>query len=403
MFKPHFNSLCKRTGRLAADYTQARIAWTDTLREMLGDMVHDGSPLPKESLADPRCYIKKNNCASERVKRRSPGAEEKSSVDVDKIKGHDKYSIFVLGAGASKGAGFPICRDFFSTPYLNSIGINLDPPLDGRGLSSKGIEELLMDAYASDREQFNSLTKYYEKVFFNADSKFKNVTGEIPPKQWMWIVMHYFFLISYFLEASASGKNVVVISFNHDLCVEELMRNQGYNYGTITNRMYSVGKYPGLPRFGYDFTLLKLHGSFNFSHCSSCNAIWCEQDWVWDKGNDWPCGVCGKLGNNFYVPPSVIKDVSKLEESWEDAEYFLTRAEEVFVVGYSLPSYDSHAVQLFEKTNPNSSLAIVDPYAYDILDRYANTIPSKDRYFVNKSWHEFTQDMMYEFWPFIRF
>jgi NAD-dependent SIR2 family protein deacetylase len=402
MFKPHYNSLAATTGKLAGEYVRARQEMAITLRKIFGDMVHDGSPLPIENLADPRNSGEINDLPTNK-KMPSPGVKEKPVIDVSEFRNNDRYTVFVLGAGTSKGVGFPICSDFFSQEYLGSIGIELGLPEDERSVNIKGIEELLMEAYASDRAKFDRLTNFYERVFFKADSRFKNVTGEVPTRRWVDETLQYFFLVAYFLEASASDKKVVVVSFNHDLCVEELVLNQGFNYGTLTNRMYSVGNYPGLPNFGSDFVLLKMHGSFNFAHCTSCNAIWCERDWVWDKGNDWPCGACGNTGKNFYVPPSVIKDVSKLKESWDDAKYFLERAEEVFVIGYSLPSYDSHAVELFKNTNPTADLAIVDPFASNILERYANTVPAKNRYYVESTWEEFTQDLMFEYWPFVKF
>ena len=80
-----------------------------------------------------------------------------------------------------------------------------------------------MKAYSSDMVRFERLKEFYEQVFFRADSNFKNVTGSTPTRQWVDETIHYCFLLAHFLEAGASGRHVVVISFNHDLCVEELM------------------------------------------------------------------------------------------------------------------------------------------------------------------------------------
>ena len=402
MFKPQPRSLAGRTGQLAGQYVRARQEMALALKEIFGDLVHDGRPLPPEAVRDPR-ESANVELPGPAQPRQSPGVKQEPTIDLEGLRGSGPFTVFVLGAGASKDAGFPICRDFFSTAYLEQVGIRLDPNPGGGSLSGAGIEELLMEAYSSDMAQFERLKVFYERVFFRADSKFKNVTGSTPTRQWVDETLHYFFLLAYFLEAAAQGRHVVVISFNHDLCVEELLRNQSFNYGTLTKRMYSVGDYPGLPNFGHDLTLLKMHGSFNFAHCKNCDAIWCECDWVWDKGNDYPCGKCGQLGYNFYVPPSVTKDVSNLKEAWEDARHFLRHAEEVFVVGYSLPSYDTHAVELFEHTSPEAELAIIDPFAPDLLQRYASIMPVRNRFFSESTWHEFTQDLMFEYWPFVRF
>jgi hypothetical protein len=326
---------------------------------------------------------------------------EKAKLDFPLIEPDEKYTVFVLGAGASKDAGFPICTDFFNDDYLNQIGLEVKWDRSYEK-SAIGIEQHLMEAFASDENRFLRLRQYYERVLFKAESRFLNVSGEVSTKQWVKDSRYYFLLLALFFEGVSSGRRVIVISFNHDLCIEELLRMSGFNYGTLTKRMYGVGEYPGLPDFGNDIVLLKLHGSFNFAHCPQCNGIWCDSQWLWDKGERWPCAQCGAPGYNFYVPPTVIKNVSALLESWEDARHFLQNAEDVFVIGYSLPEYDAHAVDLFREISSTANLAIINPQAGDIAEKFTFVSPSRISC-CPLGLKNFTTSLLCERWDFIEF
>lgn len=399
-YRPDSYALAKRTGRIQGDYVRARQQLAQALKDILGGLVHEG-PLGSEVIPDPLGSAHSPMYDGEK----SDWAKQvggRPKLDFDPVRPGERYTVFVLGAGASKDAGFPICTDFFNENYLAGIGMSVEWTPESEASLRGGIERAMMEVYESDAVKFDRLRRFYERVLFNADSRFLNVTGEVPTMQWAEESRHYFLLLGLILEAAASGRRVAVISFNHDLCVEELLRMSGFNYGTLTARMHGVGKYPGLPDFGNDFVLLKLHGSFNFAHCANCKAIWCDAQWVWDKGDRWPCAVCGSENHNFYVPPTVTKNVSALREAWDDARVVLQNAEDVFVVGYSMPEYDAHAVELLKGISGDANLAVVDPYSQNVAAKFSFVHPSR-RFHCPMGVREFTTALMYDDWPFYQF
>ena len=297
--------------------------------------------------------------------------------------------VFVVGAGISKEVGFPLANDIKSKSYLKELGITLD---DWCFESTHTFEEMMIKIYEEDEILFSQLLYHYEKVFLLAESRFLNATGVVQPKDWVHSVEHYFYFNALLKGFASTGKQVVVITFNHDLCIETLLLWEGFNYGTITNKMFSSSDYPGLPSFGYDIVILKMHGSFNFSHCESCKKIWCESDYVWDKCNKlrgWTCNNCwNQSAMNMYIPPLIKKDINPLKETWNDAEKFLNRAKKVFAIGYSMPFYDTHAHDLLANINPAAGFRLIDPCATSTAKNYSY-IEVNDRKLLNIGFRDY--------------
>ncbi len=72
----------------------------------------------------------------------------------------------------------------------------------------------------------------------------------------------------------------------------------------------------------------------------------------------------------MYIPPLIHKDINPLKEIWDDAEQVLHRASQVFVIGYSMPFYDTHARDLLAHINPNARFRLIDPYATHTAKNY---------------------------------
>ena len=47
------------------------------------------------------------------------------------------------------------------------------------------------------------------------------------------------------------------------------------------------------------------------------------------------------------------------------------------MIGYSMPEYDHHAIELLENANPDALLFVIDKYATDTAKRYSRFPPSR--------------------------
>lgn len=284
---------------------------------------------------------------------------------------HDVFqrpaNVVVLGAGASKDAGFPIISDFKSDDYfsliLDSLTKKSIETFEWVKEQPENFEVLLANCLKrGDNELYEDLLAFYEEVFLKAETKSAKF------HQW-----DYLFKFVIYSAVMGKERHVVFITFNHDLILEYTnTKNLKYNYGSLTNKLFChKGQNPELNDPGYDFTILKLHGSFNMLSCTNCNRImsWDDYAWQWQGST---CSACKKgILKPLYIAPTPFKDYHPLMESWKDAESALQRAKNILVLGYSLPDYDHHAIELLKNTNPYASLFVVDKYATHIAPKYS--------------------------------
>ena len=64
----------------------------------------------------------------------------------------------------------------------------------------------------------------------------------------------------------------------------------------------------------------------------------------------------------------------------------------VLVIGYSLPEYDHHAIDLLYEMNRDSTLCIVDKYAAQIASRYSR-YPNHNKFFQSMGAKEFCEGL----------
>ena len=148
-------------------------------------------------------------------------------------------------------------------------------------------------------------------------------------------------------------RSVSVISFNYDLALDYALYTAGLQFG------YCLG--PGSHTGEMD--LLKLHGSLNWSRCGGCDEIvawdlkqfFGKFDWTPLPGaTSGTLEISGRLSKHSHcagkclrpepliVPPTWNKGRFhvQLKNVWQVAATHLAEAENVFVVGYSLPLTD---------------------------------------------------------------
>ena len=154
--------------------------------------------------------------------------------------------------------------------------------------------------------------------------------------------------------------DVEVITFNYDIALDYALRwlSENINYGLNNSRN-------GIPVY-------KLHGSLNWIRCNHCRQVveWDIRDYtsklfgssfVWQEQESVGIHItqnlnhfehCGKKDSNtgpVIIPPSWNKsDYHKeLTHVWSKAADALSKAENIFIIGYSLPETDSFFRQLF--------------------------------------------------------
>lgn len=285
--------------------------------------------------------------------------------------------VFLIGAGASKDAGFPICNDLKSPEYIEPHLAHFSAGARDAFLwmveQNENFEILLAKTMElNDPDRVSGLLSFYEELFLKTETQ---AFSDYNNCSYMFDMIYRQVQVTCHMDFQ-----LVLISFNHDLILERTSRRRGlqYNYGSLTNKLYCIKDlYPNLDDPGYDYTILKLHGSFNMLSCDSCDKIlsWSDYTWQWKSANCLACGS-GTI-NPLYIPPTPFKNYNPLSDSWLDARSALCRAQGIYVMGYSMPEYDHHAIALLENANPDALLFVIDKYAMDTARRYSRFPPSR--------------------------
>jgi hypothetical protein len=323
---------------------------------------------------------------------------QRGSIDTREILSRGPFLVFLLGAGSSKDIGMPTTLDLLSGEYFDTIAGKFGLLEESKRTfadyrnSNLGFEQLLMEALETNNQTESAkLLAFYEDVLRSAETMAGtaiNCTSE----EWLQRT-EYYMLFARYLKALGHQHNYpVVISFNHDLWVETSSLWEGFNYGSLTNRLYNTMVYPNLPRFGDGFTLLKLHGSFNYLWCDTCQHIWCLTDYLWQQGGT-QCELCesGTL-HKVYVPPVRNKEHHQLFDSWIDAEHFLSSAKLLMVIGYSMPDYDWQSRELLSKLPEGVPIYIVDKYAAHMAVNYS-FMKRNPKYFYSSTFQNFMNEV----------
>ncbi len=306
-------------------------------------------------------------------------------------------TVFILGAGASVAAGAPLIPDFLkrakqihgqgkygdAAPHiqdvLNAALVDLKPVQVKSKLNYQNIEELfsaadigqLIGSFGSrSPEKIDDLRKSII-VFIHRTIE---ETIRIPFQGKRFNPPAGYDMLSNLVRTkvertSRLGRNEVsFITFNYDTCLEYSLafRSLGIDYGLSepfqdnTDNNYQV-KIP----------VLKLHGSINWAFCPKCRTIVPTEINPWKKESmlgliDMPDSLplsyylrfgryphrCGSSLDSLpvLVPPTWNKSSSTdggLKDVWRRAAKELGSAENIVVIGYSMPPTDSFFKYLF--------------------------------------------------------
>jgi NAD-dependent SIR2 family protein deacetylase len=152
--------------------------------------------------------------------------------------------------------------------------------------------------------------------------------------------------------ANTLGQGDAVISFNYDLLMDNALRQSG----KLTDSGYFLPFHKVLSDQGWEspqnkpspVSMLKLHGSLNWMHCSYCNSYVStrsEKMASWYTLKPQTCPICGQPSlylERVIVPPLLAKDYSMhpLKYLWNQAIRHVIRSREIAIIGYSFPPTD---------------------------------------------------------------
>jgi hypothetical protein len=292
-------------------------------------------------------------------------------------------TVFILGAGASRQAGAPLMKDFLDTAnYLWKSG-NVSEAVDSFEKVFQGISELQQVHSKSqlDIQNVESVFAAFEmgKTLKKFGGYSLDQIGELANAMRQVIVQTiqttlklpvsgtrpgvpfpygaFAELVDYLRGEAIPKSDVSIITFNYDMAID---------YSFYVERIpldYSLGENSGKE----GIAVLKLHGSLNWAHCSVCNQVvpWLLNDYLKEyQWNIFPdddikyvtLGIgsylkdyahCSKDKNvdeePVIVPPTWNKTQyhATLSNVWSRAAKELSGAENIFVIGYSLPTSDA--------------------------------------------------------------
>ena len=301
-------------------------------------------------------------------------------------------TVFILGAGASKSAGVPVMADFLDEAelLLNARGVpdqaeHFERVLDAINMLSRvhskaKVDVRNMESVFTAFEMALTIGRFgdYDEQQIEALARSMRVLitatvertlrfphgerGMSPPHDYKRFVA----LLHFLMDSVRPKHTVSVITFNYDIALDFAFHNAVM---PITYALPGESGAAGTP-------LLKLHGSINWARCERCGAVeaWSMADYlgahgyrklpdlhevrvlVGSKISEYPHACHGYDADSddavseprliatepVIVPPTWNKGDyhRELATVWNRAAYELSDAENIIVIGYSLPSSD---------------------------------------------------------------
>lgn len=322
--------------------------------------------------------------------------------------------VFILGAGASREAGAPLMGDFIdkareihrrgesdkfkddfdrifqAISSLQSVHSKSQLNIDNIESIFAAFEmgQLINRLPGMSNSDTESLFVSMKRVIYKTLEKainFKGHKDEIvaaPPDSY-----HSFAKLLDNLNSEGKQSRCSIITFNYDLALDYAL------YFTRQSVDYCMIQVNEQRRY---IPLMKLHGSLNWAECQKCGEII-----PWDFDNffqkfrfhpflkpsdsvrlDVPsklssCGIehCGQYVQSepFIIPPTWNKTMyhPRLSRVWSRAASELSNAENIFVIGYSLPESDYFFRQLYALGSVGSTIIrrfwVFNPDTHDIV------------------------------------
>lgn len=303
-------------------------------------------------------------------------------------------TVFIIGAGFSKDAGGPLMTEFFQRDALrssrNRLNVAYDELKDLRRqmmrdkLITDNVEEFFNILSESDFLGMVYKTKYKKSV--PADKLLTLLVDYICKEIELRIddqpignspdyPNHYF----QFAGNCLAQDDASVITFNYDLVLERTLAHLGipFDYGFPNGEYYVHRDNRQLKKYldNEGVPLLKLHGSANFVVCGNFDCQRFEGVEIlptYEAGREhmYSCPRCRQEAGKLVVPPVWSKKEyqAPLQTLWNRAVRELLEAEQVVILGYSLPAFDftaKHLLTLTSRMNPDAPWVIANGSTFD--------------------------------------
>jgi NAD-dependent SIR2 family protein deacetylase len=294
-------------------------------------------------------------------------------------------TVFILGAGASADAGIPLMSNFlddaddlWKTGRVNSVAKSFELVQKARSrlqavhsksvLDTRNIEHVfaafemaeMLNKFpglsARDRKALSSAMRdvIVHTVEKTMTLRTNSVAPVTYPKFWQ--------LLTHLIEDVNPRHEISVITFNYDLAFEyTVFRNRASQSDSESKPHVEYGFKKAQSQIPSCVRLYKLHGSLNWGWCETCKQIipWALEDYLeshplvegdygfmLEVGSDIKT-VPHRLGhvvqqNPLIIPPvaTKIQHCQQLAGMWRNAASALEKAENIVVIGYSLPPSD---------------------------------------------------------------
>ena len=322
-------------------------------------------------------------------------------------------TVFVIGAGFSKEAGFPLTEEFTDEEKITKIRSNLNETERQRldkvtGYFLNRIQEkyckdniesvlnhiavadyLAMEATTNDAETYPSSQIFSDLLWYIARVLKESAKSTVP--------VEYEKFVKY-----AYDNKCPVISFNYDLIIEEALRklniecDYGFDTIPIDNSLF----------------LMKMHGSVNWAFCSKCENVVIFSGYEASNivGGTSKCSVCNECTlETIIIPPILYKDTfykhpryeDLIRQLWGFANDELVEADKVVFIGFSMAETDAYAQELFKfssNMNKNVKYHLVtrpksDKGIDNLVDRYEEVLVGNSIEVIKKPFCEYVNEI----------
>ncbi|MFZ3171264.1 MAG: SIR2 family protein [Carboxydocellales bacterium] len=148
----------------------------------------------------------------------------------------------------------------------------------------------------------------------------------------------------------------IILTFNYDLVVEKALERQHFGFDYLLSPTSSDAfQNNSQTSLISAIPVIKLHGSINLFFCNRCNHI---QQACPENDRNLVCSNCALITlpderailHPFLIAPTLFKSYSlpDLRRLWHSAFKYLSNANILIVIGYSLPAADILAAQLLD-------------------------------------------------------
>lgn len=317
------------------------------------------------------------------------------------------HNVFIFGAGTSVDAGAPTMRSFIDTAAkVRYTGERIDrdafedvfsaiaelyPVFAKSSVDLDNIESLLgaidmgqllarfaqREVDAIDRLKQSIRTVIVETL--ENSMRFPVENSRISAHRYMQTFAHALYGLQ--AKRAQPPETAAILTFNYDMLTDVAFASVPYPFWYHLDGTNPAGSLP----------LLKLHGSLNWTWCAQCQQVAVRQvhNLLGADGVTGEASFRASLARGQHescllpmnalpllVPPTWDKAQyqTTIGNVWKRAAQELSKAERIFIVGYSLPETDSFFRYLFALGTAGTArleeITIYDPDVESIRERY---------------------------------